>query len=258
MADIGATLREARMRQRIDITDMEVGTKIRAKYLRALENEEWDALPGPAYVKSFLRTYADALGLDAKRIVEEYKVRHERPSEVDLHPIRGGRGGIGRDRRRRERRGVPGWAVAGVVLAGILVALYFVGRDQDDRVATPASTGERPASTGGDGDSARADAGERPQRRTVSLRLIATGDVSVCLVDAAGRVRVRDETLGAGERTDLFRSRAFRMVLGNNAVTLRVNGRDRTLAPSSEPIARRLTRQDGLQPLPADRRPTCS
>jgi len=72
MAEIGVTLREARMRQRIDITDMEVRTKIRAKYLRALENEEWDLLPGPTYVRSFLRTYAEALDLDAKMIVEEY------------------------------------------------------------------------------------------------------------------------------------------------------------------------------------------
>ena len=257
MADIGATLREARMRQRIDITDMEVETKIRAKYLRALENEEWDALPGPAYVKSFLRTYADALGLDAKRLVEEYKVRHERPSEVDLHPIRPARGGIGRDGRRRERRGVPAWLVVGVVIAGILGALYALGRDQDDPVATtPATTGEPPAA-GGDGD-ARAEERQRARRRVVSLRLIATGDVSVCLVDAAGRVRVRDEILTAGQRTELFRSRAFRMVLGNNLVRLRVNGRDRTLPASSEPIARRLTRRGGLRPLPAGQRPSCS
>ena len=66
MPDIGATLREARMRARIDISEIEAETKIRAKYLRALENEEWDLLPGPTYVKSFLRTYAEALGLDAK------------------------------------------------------------------------------------------------------------------------------------------------------------------------------------------------
>src|ERR1700754_1440016 len=87
MPEVGATLREARMRQRIDITDMEVRTKIRAKYLRALENEEWDLLPGPTYVKSFLRTYADALGLDSRALVEEYKLRHERLSDVDLQPI---------------------------------------------------------------------------------------------------------------------------------------------------------------------------
>ena len=66
MADIGTTLREARMRARIDITEVETRTKIRAKYLRAIENEEWDLLPGPVYVKSFLRTYGDFLGLDSR------------------------------------------------------------------------------------------------------------------------------------------------------------------------------------------------
>ena len=83
MADIGATLREARMRQRIDISEVESETKIRAKYLRALENEEWDLLPGPTYVKSFLRTYAEALDLDAKLLVDEYKLRHEHLSDVE-------------------------------------------------------------------------------------------------------------------------------------------------------------------------------
>ena len=87
MPDIGTTLREARMRARIDISEIEAETKIRAKYLRALENEEWDLLPGPTYVKSFLRTYADALGLDGKLLIEEYKLRHERLSDVELQPI---------------------------------------------------------------------------------------------------------------------------------------------------------------------------
>ena len=71
----------------IDISEIEVETKIRAKYLRALENEEWDLLPGPTYVKSFLRTYAEALGLDGRLLVEEYKLRHERLSDVELQPI---------------------------------------------------------------------------------------------------------------------------------------------------------------------------
>ncbi len=55
------------------------GTKIRAKYLRALENEEWDLLPGPVYVKSFLKTYGDFLGLDSRLLVDEFKRRYERP-----------------------------------------------------------------------------------------------------------------------------------------------------------------------------------
>src|ERR1700739_2223662 len=87
MPEIGETLRETRMRRRIDMTEVEAATKIRAKYLRALENEEWDLLPGPTYVKSFLRTYAQALGLDARMLVDEYRAYYERPSEHDQLPI---------------------------------------------------------------------------------------------------------------------------------------------------------------------------
>src|SRR5438477_274524 len=57
MPEIGETLREARMRAKIDVSEVEAATKIRAKYLRALENEEWGLLPGPTFVRSFLRTY---------------------------------------------------------------------------------------------------------------------------------------------------------------------------------------------------------
>src|ERR1700756_3411698 len=83
MAEIGATLRETRMRARIDVSEIEAQTKIRAKYLRALENEEWDLLPGPTFVRSFLRTYAQALGLDDKALVDEYRRLYEQPVELD-------------------------------------------------------------------------------------------------------------------------------------------------------------------------------
>ena len=59
------------MRARIDISEVEARTKIRAKYLRAIENEEWDLLPGPVYAKSFLRTYGDFLGLDSRMLLDE-------------------------------------------------------------------------------------------------------------------------------------------------------------------------------------------
>ena len=88
MPEIGDQLRETRMRQRIDITEVEAATKIRAKYLRALENEEWDLLPGPTFVKTFLRTYADYLGLDARNLVEQYRSRYERTSAERAHAVR--------------------------------------------------------------------------------------------------------------------------------------------------------------------------
>ena len=115
MPDIGASLREARMRARIDVSEIEAQTKIRAKYLRALENEEWDLLPGPTYVKSFLRTYAEALDLDAKLLVDEYKLRHERLSEVELQPINAA--APGRERRRQTPI-LPPWFFVAVIFVG--------------------------------------------------------------------------------------------------------------------------------------------
>src|ERR1700752_1879630 len=118
MADIGSTLREARMRARIDIIEVETRTKIRAKYLRALENEEWDLLPGPIYVKSFLRTYGDYLGLDSRLLVDEYNRRYERPTDHELRPI----ASLSRERERYARGPLlPSWALIALVLVGVLV-----------------------------------------------------------------------------------------------------------------------------------------
>src|SRR6187397_3610783 len=104
MLDIGAQLRETRMRRRIDISEVEAATKIRAKYLRALENEEWSLLPGPTFVKTFLRTYAEYLDLDARNLVEEYRQRYERPSTTELTPFGPGMGSRGQGGRRRQRQ----------------------------------------------------------------------------------------------------------------------------------------------------------
>src|SRR5947209_8849608 len=124
MADIGQSLREARMRARIDITEVERATKIRARYLRAMEHEEWDALPGPVYVKSFLRTYSDYLGLDTRMLVDEYKRRYERPFDHDNRSV----ATLHRERERAARGPlIPPWLVIGVVLIAVVVALYLVG-----------------------------------------------------------------------------------------------------------------------------------
>ena len=75
MFEIGNSLRAARIRQKLELSQAEGDTRIRAKYLRALEDERFEVLPGPAYTKGFLRTYADYLGLDGQRFVEEYNAR---------------------------------------------------------------------------------------------------------------------------------------------------------------------------------------
>jgi cytoskeletal protein RodZ len=76
MFEIGTSLREARLRQGLDFPELEQATKIRGKYLRALEDEEFEILPAQTYVKGFLRAYADYLGLDGQLYVDEYNSRY--------------------------------------------------------------------------------------------------------------------------------------------------------------------------------------
>ena len=83
MFEIGNTLREARLRRGLDISDCEAATKIRTKYLRALEDEHFEVLPGSTYVKGFLRTYAEFLELDGRLVLDEYESRFSlRPEGV--------------------------------------------------------------------------------------------------------------------------------------------------------------------------------
>jgi cytoskeleton protein RodZ len=247
------------MRQRIDITDMEVRTKIRAKYLRALENEEWDLLPGPTYVKSFLRTYADALGLDSRALVEEYKLRHERMDTGELHPIRRPTARE-RDRRRSTGgEGIPRAAIVAFILAAIVAALAIVGQtggdDEDSGSLPPPPTTSTSASKPKSRHPPRnTTAPAKP--KTVRLQLVPTGPVSVCLVNAAGTILIGNQILQPGRPSKTFRSKRFRVVLGNNAVTMKINGKQRTVPPSSTIIAYSVSPK-GRHDLPQGQRPTC-
>jgi cytoskeleton protein RodZ len=263
MPDIGQTLREARMRRRIDMSEVEAATKIRAKYLRALENEEWDLLPGSTFVKTFLRTYAEYLDLDARMLVEEYRQRYERPTTQDLAPFAAGLGRHGRLRRRRLAALGP-WAVVACGIAALLAILYWLGTSgpEDDevpetsRMEAPARSGDR----GDDGGGRRREERERPEPRPrrVRVQLIASGDVYVCLVDARGRQVIDEQILSAGTRTRVFTSRRFRSNFGNGNLRMRVNGRSYPVAESSEPVGYELRPGRRPRQLASDARPDCS
>jgi cytoskeleton protein RodZ len=262
MPEIGSTLREARMRARIDITEVEQATKIRAKYLRALENEEWSLLPGPTFIKSFLREYADFLGLDARTLVEEYKLRYDRPSEHELAPL-GAR--LGRERRGgstagyRAPRVAPRWLIVGGALVAILALLALIGSlgGGDDGPSSSAST-----STAAQRTSRTTPARSRPPAAPAapsqaSVAIVPTGTVYVCLVDGGGRVLIPGSQFAAGQRVPVYRARKLRITLGNNAVRLRVDGRPMAVPASSAAIAYEIT-PSGARSLPLDQAPTCT
>lgn len=256
MPEIGEMLREARMRRRIDMTEVESATKIRGKYLRALENEEWDLLPGPTFVKTFLRTYAEYLGLDPRLLVEEYRQRYERPSTQDLTPFAASRT-RGRARRRRVASMGPLLVIAGCA-AVLLGALYALGRFGDDESPPPPPNEVRqtePTATPS-AEEPRAERERPPQR--VRLQLVATAPVYVCVIDARGRQVVDEETLDADSPRRTYTSRSFRTNFGNNNVSMRVNGKTYRVEPSTDAIGYEL--RPGRRPrrLPDAQRPDCS
>jgi len=241
------------MRAGIDVSQVEADTKIRAKYLRALENEEWDLLPGPTYVKSFLRTYAETLGLDAKLLVDEYKLRHERLSELELQPINAA--APGRERRRSGPL-VPRGAVIALIFALLLVALYALGRSGDDSPSSAQTQTQTTTREPGAANPPASSPERKPKPRRVRLALVATGPVYVCL-QAGRRTLIDGQMLQAGDTTATYRSRRFRLSLGNANVKLRIDGRERAVAPSSEAIGLEITKSRGRQPLSGARRASC-
>ena len=257
MAEIGSTLRETRIRKKIDITTVEEATKIRAKYLRAIENEEWGVLPGPTYVKTFLRTYAQYLGLDAHLLVDEYAARFEEPEELELPAFSREQ----RIRTRVRRVGPPSrLAAAGGVALAILVFLLVLGLTAND---------DDGSSKSGSADSQTARKDERKAKRKaatapapaakggkVKLEVVASRPVWVCVVDARDRPRVDAQTLAAGDREGPFTGTSFKVTVGNGGGDLRINGKLRDTPERSEPLGY-VVKASGTDLLPAAQAPTC-
>ena len=120
MFEIGNSLREARVRQGLDYPEIELATKVRAKYLHALEDEQFELLPAQPYVKGFLRTYAEFLGLDGQLYVDEYNSRYVVDALEEAAPRRV-------SPRVRQQRGIERKVLL-LALVGIatLTALVFV------------------------------------------------------------------------------------------------------------------------------------
>ena len=206
---IGTILTDARRRQGIDIETVERETKIRAKYLLALENEEWDVLPGPAYVRGFIRSYADLLGIDGEVLVDEYRRRrHAEPAT--------GPGGLGepvlRERRvldDRRRRSVWRWLILAAIVVGIAIALLIVGitdggeqgdgrrgeRSGQGKGGEQGQRGKREGRDAGGGSDKQSD---RNVPDKVTVKLVARSDLGACLVNNHREVLVPDQLLTAG------------------------------------------------------------
>jgi len=150
--EIGNSLREARTRKGLEFPELELGTKIRAKYLRALEDEAFETLPSATYVKGFLRTYADYLGLDGQLYVDEYNVRYGSGDEVLERRVRSSGTAARRPshvRRHSRLESKLVWlTLLGIaVVTALVIAAWRYGDDSNPSLplSTPTTAKTRPA-----------------------------------------------------------------------------------------------------------------
>jgi len=247
---IGATLREARNRRKVDLSEVESATKIRPRYLRAIENEEWDVLPGGAYTRGFIRTYATYLGLDGDRLADEYRrvtaspAGERTPQRVEPVPTGA--------RRRGPRLSAP--LVAVLVALGLAALLIGIG------LAGGNGGGSSTSAPGAKRVKEKGKANQRPNAAAkpgVALRLVATGEVWVCMLDDAAEPLVDGAILEAGEEAGPFRSRSFAIALGNGEARLSIDGREVDTPPSSSPVGYAVDSAGKLTALEEGERPSC-
>ena len=140
MFEIGNTLREARVRRTLTLQQVEEDTKIRVKYVQAMENEDWDVMPGVTYVKGFLRTYATYLGLDSDVMIDEFRSRGMTPAAEYQEPF-GGSSVIGKPRSHRGRNTIVFVAIICLLVLGVIYALGMDWGGGEEPVTKPGALG---------------------------------------------------------------------------------------------------------------------
>jgi len=242
MFEIGNTLREARLRRGYDIPRCEQETKIRAKYLRAMEEEQFDLMPSPTYVRGFLRTYADFLDLDGQLVLDEYESRFGGFDHGHEHDPRRGRGarsavppgqyrrdrGRGRGRRKAEPRRTEAqllWlAIGGVMAVALLVWLGVGNEDAAQPPASPPATQTVGSETGTDTTAGSAP----PAVERITITLTGVGEQGSYL-EVRGKnaqgPRVFVGTLDPGEVQSYTVKRSIYVLVGApQGLTVAVDG----------------------------------
>ena len=249
---IGAELRQEREARGIELDEVEAATGVRARFLRAIEDEEWEQLPGEFYARAFTRTYANFLGLDPARFALEHRPDpvgdaadgpRVEPRQVPEVPS-----------ARKPRRWLPvGATLGGLVLLAALVAVVASLGDGGSTRSSSSSPGDHPAAT-----PPHHEPKPPPPPPGTSLSLTATAEVWVCLLDASGRPLIDGQILQPGSEAGPFRSGRYSMSFGNGAVELRVDGSPAKTPETSSPIGLAIDKHGTLSEIPEGERPECA
>ncbi|MBS1678089.1 MAG: helix-turn-helix domain-containing protein [Actinobacteria bacterium] len=266
MGVIGDTLSEARTRRAVDLEEVHAATGIRPRYLEAIEQEDWDALPEEFYARSFIRKYARYLDVDPDPLVDEYRRRQgggER-GEAPTTPFARTRSRRAEAlRRRRRRQSVYAWAGALGLLAVIVVAIVLLSSGGGEGGGTSGGKNAAGNATGtGNGAAPKkgsqgAGKSTKKTARSVKLEIEPTAEVWACVVDGKGKAVVDGATLAAGERMGPFHSRSYKAAFGNGSVKVLVDGKTAKTPSTPNPMGIEVDAHGKVHELPEGTRPSC-
>jgi Helix-turn-helix domain len=254
--DVGHALREARIRRGIELSEVQQITKIRTRYLRAMEEERWELLPGAPYARGFLSTYARFLGLDEETLVAEYRRATERVEEPEPIPeeMLPKRGVVRRSPLRPSAAVLAGFVAAAVL--SVVVVIGLTGGSGNGGHGLQASGPKQSGGSPGPSRTAPSSTFPAPQPALASLWLRSTGTVWVCLVDDQGAALINGATLTADEERGPFEARTFKVTFGNGYVQMEVDEKPVEVPEVAEPVGYQITPR-GVSELDPSSRPTC-
>jgi cytoskeleton protein RodZ len=254
---IGDELRQEREARGIGLDEVEAATGVRARFLAAIEEEDWEQLPGDFYARAFTRTYATYLGLDPAEFAPAR--RPDPVGDTEEGPRVEPRLVPEEPSARKIRPWLPIAATLGGLLAAAIVVVILVaalggGSTKSSSPSSPQPGGQN----GGGGATTQREPKQPAPKPGTSLRLTATAEVWVCLLGAGSKPLIDGEILPPGGEAGPFRSRRYEMSFGNGSVELSVDGARVRTAESSSPIGYSIDSAGKLSEIPEGERPECS
>lgn len=131
MADFGENLRREREMRGVTLQEISDTTKISIRLLEALENEEFSKLPGGIFARSFIRAYANYLGLDQEQVIAEFELAAPPRGEEDFSRI----GVSSSNGKKRSRLPILPWLIAVVLLGGGYTLFRYAHRATEEPVS---------------------------------------------------------------------------------------------------------------------------
>jgi cytoskeletal protein RodZ len=270
---IGRLLEQKRKERGLSLEEVEQATKIRKRYLKGLEREDYAILPDAVYARGFLKTYANFLGLDGQALSQQLKnntkthrergIDHNPSPEGDFEePLVSSSGLRGVQKRTISTSAMVTLIVAVLALTAVIGTLYFVGRgvqvsNEDnppnqeqqnaagrEKAPEAGSANEGAVESKGTADDTEKPADTKQSAPPDKLRVLVNvrERPSWILIRTDGTAAYKQVAQPGFSQTFEARNRVFIKSGDAGAVTVEINGQDEgALGGAGEIVARRYT-----------------